>query len=104
MKKRRKKVDPIPKSFRSMEEAGEFWDSHDTADYPDNFTTVHLNARIRRHPRFYKLEDTVARKLAREAKEKHLSRDVTQRLDRATPYKVALNCSPFHSERREKRE
>lgn len=30
-----KKVDPIPTSFNSAEEAGEFWDTHDTMDYED---------------------------------------------------------------------
>ena len=27
-----KHVDPIPETFGSLEEAGEFWDTHDTLD------------------------------------------------------------------------
>jgi predicted transcriptional regulator len=35
-----KQVEPIPEEFTSYEEAAEFWDSHDTTDYPDAFRTV----------------------------------------------------------------
>ena len=31
---------PIPEEFASREEAAEFWDAHDTTDYPDSFETV----------------------------------------------------------------
>jgi hypothetical protein len=37
---RRKQIDPIPDEFRSYEEAGEFWDTHDTTDYSRIFRTV----------------------------------------------------------------
>jgi len=33
-------VDPIPDEFTSYDEAAEFWDSHDTMDYPDGFCPV----------------------------------------------------------------
>jgi len=29
-----KHIDPIPDEFARYEEAAEFWDTHDTADYP----------------------------------------------------------------------
>jgi hypothetical protein len=29
----KKKTDPIPEKFNSYEEAAEFWDTHDTAEY-----------------------------------------------------------------------
>lgn len=32
--------DPLPEEFRSYEEAAEFWDTHDTTDYADDFETV----------------------------------------------------------------
>jgi hypothetical protein len=35
MRKNKKKRDPIPESFNSIEEAGEFWDNHSLADYWD---------------------------------------------------------------------
>ena len=37
---RKKPIDPIPEEFASYEEAAEFWDTHDTTDYPDAFRTV----------------------------------------------------------------
>ena len=35
MPRRKKERDPIPERFRTIEEAAEFWDSHDLADYWD---------------------------------------------------------------------
>ena len=42
-----KPIDPIPDTFSSLEEAGEFWDTHDTMEYPDAFQTVEVNAERR---------------------------------------------------------
>ena len=36
---RLKKKEPIP-DFKSIEEEAEFWDTHDTADYEDEFRPV----------------------------------------------------------------
>jgi len=49
-----KHIDPIPENFGSLEEAGEFWDTHDTMDYPDAFQTVEVNAELRN--RYYEVE------------------------------------------------
>lgn len=49
-----KHIDPIPEKFSSLEEAGEFWDTHDTTDYPDAFQTVEVNAELRN--RYYEVE------------------------------------------------
>ncbi len=35
-----KQLDPVPEEFTSLKEAGEFWDTHDTTQYSDIFTTV----------------------------------------------------------------
>lgn len=48
-----KHVDPIPEDFSSLEEAGEFWDTHDTMDYPGAFQTVEVNAEL--HNRYYEV-------------------------------------------------
>ncbi len=42
-----KQNDPIPDEFSSYEEAAEFWDSHDTTDYPDAFETVEVEAEFK---------------------------------------------------------
>jgi len=35
-------VDPVPDDFESYEVAAEFWDTHDTTDYPELLVTVEL--------------------------------------------------------------
>ena len=40
----RKRIDPIPDEFASYDEAAEFWDTHDTTDYPDAFSTVEVQS------------------------------------------------------------
>jgi predicted phosphatase len=50
----KKHVEPIPEEFASYEEAAEFWDTHDTTDYPDAFRTVEAATRFRR--RYYEIE------------------------------------------------
>ncbi len=47
-------VDPIPKEFASYEKAAEFWNTHDTTDYPDAFLTV--EAVIEFRERYYEVE------------------------------------------------
>ena len=43
-----KNLDPIPEEFASYEEAAEFWDAHDTTDYPDSFETVAIETELKR--------------------------------------------------------
>lgn len=43
-----KRVDPIPDEFASYEEAADFWDTHDTTDYPGSFETVAVEANLKR--------------------------------------------------------
>ena len=60
-------IDQIPEEFDSYEEAAEFWDTHDTTDYPDEFVTVNLETELReRHYEVELDEDVVItlRKLA----------------------------------------
>ena len=38
--KQKSERDPIPDEFSSLEEAGEFWDTHSTVDYEDIFEPV----------------------------------------------------------------
>ena len=48
MSEKSKRVDPIPDEFASYEEAAEFWDAHDTTDYPGSFEDVAVNAELKR--------------------------------------------------------
>ena len=51
---KQKRVEPIPEEFASYEEAAEFWDTHDTTDYPDAFQTVDVGTAFR--GRYYEIE------------------------------------------------
>jgi hypothetical protein len=44
----KKQVDAIPEEFSSYEEAAEFWETHDTTDYLDDFQTVEMQSEFRR--------------------------------------------------------
>ena len=52
MPNRGKHVDPIPNEFASYEEAAEFWDTHDTTDYPEAFQSVELEEVALRQRRY----------------------------------------------------
>ena len=47
MTDKQKVIDPIPEEFASYEEAAEFWDTHDTTDYPESFETVSVQAELK---------------------------------------------------------
>jgi len=49
-----KQIDPIPEEFSSYEEAGKFWDTHDTTDYPGAFRTIAKGKRGRRQSKYWK--------------------------------------------------
>lgn len=53
--RRAEKERTYPEEFQSYEEAAEFWDTHDTTDYPDAFDTVEVEeAELRQ--RHYEVE------------------------------------------------
>ncbi len=52
---KKKRIDPIPEEFASYEEAAEFWDTHDSMDYPDAFQTV-KNVVVKLRKRRYEIE------------------------------------------------
>jgi len=47
MSDKSKAVEPIPEEFASYEAAAEFWDTHDTTDYLDDFVTVEVETQLR---------------------------------------------------------
>ncbi|CAN5771628.1 hypothetical protein BH20ACI4_BH20ACI4_19600 [soil metagenome] len=54
MNDKKKQVEAIPDEFESYEEAAEFWDTHDTTDYTENFETVEAEVELKR--RRYEVE------------------------------------------------
>ena len=53
------KTDPIPEKFDTLEDAGEFWDTHSAADYWDDMVDVALEVNIRDRRFVVLLEDSV---------------------------------------------
>ena len=67
---KKRDVDPIPEEFDSYEEAAEFWDTHDTTDYPDAFRTVKAESEFRGRRYEVELEEEVIKKLRAQARQK----------------------------------
>jgi hypothetical protein len=67
---RKKHVDPLPEEFSSYEEAAEFWDTHDTTDYPEAFCTVETKSDFRGRRYEIEIEADVAKTLQAQARKK----------------------------------
>src|SRR3989442_12405871 len=70
------KREPIPKHFRTLEEAGEFWDTHDLGDYWDQTEEVAMS--------FRRKSSTVERPKAQKA----------QKVDEAQVFEAFLQAFP----------
>ena len=69
----KQKNDQIPEIFHSYEEAAEFWDTHDTTDYLDDFETVEVHAKLLRRHFEIEIAEDVLKLLRLKAKHKGLS-------------------------------
>jgi len=65
-----KAIDPIPDEFSSYEEAAEFWDAHDTTDYPESFETVAVESELRRRHYEIEIEEDLMKVLSKQAQER----------------------------------
>ena len=66
----KKRVEPTPDNFESYEAAADFWDTHDTTDYLDEFRTVKAKTELRRRHFEVEIDEQVAKALQAQAKEK----------------------------------
>ena len=73
MARSKKEREPIPEHFKSIEEAAEFWDSHDLADYWDLTSEAEFNVDIQRRVFLTALEPELARKLTDCARKQGIS-------------------------------
>jgi len=48
MKRKKREIDPLPERFESIDEAGEFWDTHDLTDYEEFLEPVEFEVDIKR--------------------------------------------------------
>ena len=72
MKKKDKKKVPIPDEFASYEEAGEFWDTHDTTDYHEAFVDADFEIDFQGRRFEIDIDEEVMELLKREAKRTHI--------------------------------
>ena len=69
----RKKRDPIPRHFKSLQEAADFWDRHDLTDYRDQTREAHFEVDIQRRRFLTALEPELAKKLTACARKQGVS-------------------------------
>jgi len=67
MKNTNKKKDQLPENFSSYEEAGEFWDTHDSTDYLEYMTPVEVDVRLDRRHFEIDVDEEIIRELEKRA-------------------------------------
>lgn len=67
MAKSKKPRDPLPEQFSSLEEAGEFWDTHSGADYEEYMQEVHFKVDLQRSVKEVRIADQVLREVRKVA-------------------------------------
>lgn len=68
MQNKKKVIDPIPESFATEEEAGEFWDTHSLADYEEFLEPADVVFQIKKRVFEVRVAEDVFDKLQIEAK------------------------------------
>ena len=66
-------LDPLPKHFNSLDEAGEFWDKHDSADYEDLMHDVDCVVDLKRRIHLVSLDGDLFRKVTAIAQSRGVS-------------------------------
>ena len=68
------KRDPLPEEFNSLEEAAEFWDTHDSADYEDLMEEVTFDINLpSKQTRTYAIAKDLADRLHSVAQQQGIS-------------------------------
>ncbi len=68
-KSKEKKRDSLPEQFQSLEEAGEFWDAHSSADYEDYMQAAHFEVDLKRRSIEVRVLDELLRAVRRIARQ-----------------------------------
>ncbi len=66
-----KKIDPIPATFTSEEQAGEFWDAHSTADYEEYLEPVEMTIALQKRQYLITVDEESFKALFRYSKKVH---------------------------------
>lgn len=73
MGNKNKIIDPLPDSFATEEEAGEFWDTHSTTNYAEYLQPVDDIIEIKNRVFEVRVAEDVFQKLQQEAESSHQS-------------------------------
>ncbi|MGH9847533.1 MAG: CopG family antitoxin [Blastocatellia bacterium] len=68
-----RKRDPLPEHFASLEEAAEFWDTHDSADYEEFMRDVECKVDLKSRQYLISLDGDLFRKVSSIAQAKGIS-------------------------------
>jgi hypothetical protein len=72
--RKRKRIDPLPEHFSSIEEASDFWDTHDAGDYEAYLRPVREKLTINENlPQAVLLESTLMEQLKNTARKRGIS-------------------------------
>ncbi len=66
--KSKRKRDPIPENFRTIEELWDFWDTHSTADYPELLEPIKVSVRLKKRIHLLRVADDLVSPLRRSAR------------------------------------
>jgi hypothetical protein len=69
----RKVRDPLPEHFSSLEEAAEFWDTHDSADYNEYFRDIEFEVDLKPRTHLVEIEGALYDKVRAIAKKKRVA-------------------------------
>jgi predicted DNA binding CopG/RHH family protein len=69
-KNKKTKRDPLPEEFNSLEEAGEFWDTHSSADYEEYMKEVDFDVELKRRAHDVRVTDDVLREIRKIARQR----------------------------------
>lgn len=65
--------DPVPEEFSSIEQAADFWDTHDLTDYEDLWQQVQIQVRLDPTRLSIRLDPQLAEQIIVQAEAKHVS-------------------------------
>lgn len=67
--------DPLPEHFSSLEEAAEFWDTHDSADYEEYFKDVECKFDIKKKTHLISMDGSLYDEVRAIARKKRIPAD-----------------------------
>ena len=73
MENKKKTIDPLPDSFATEKEAGEFWDTHSATDYIEHLETADDEIEIESSVFEVQISEDVFQKLRQKAETSHQS-------------------------------